>query len=547
MDSAAIGSDGKVYIGSRDNYLYCFNPTNGKTNWKSATGNWFESSPAIDNNGKIYVGSQDDYLYCFNPANGKTNWKSATGGLINSSPGIGSDGKIYVGGDDNYFYCFNPTNGKTNWKSATGASIDMSSSAIGSDGKIYVGSEDNYLYCFNANGTTNWKALTGGQIYSSPAIGSDGKIYIGCYNDGNLYCFSVVSNYHGPYYVATNGNDNNIGAKAAPFKTIQHAANLMMPGPPNCTSATTYVYPGTYTNQITINSNKNSGYMAFTEETNIKPVIRNLIYPVPAIQIINAPNVMIKNFSINEFNGLGIIWAQGTHNLVIQSNFISRNINNNGIYLNGGNNNIIANNRITSNRNGIEFWNQTNLEIINNMVASNSQSGLNLQGQNYQAVISNNTIFHSSFLNNGGGGNDGIDISSGSSYIYIKKNTIYSNVYFNTPNTNYQSGISFGSGTVSSIFIISNDIYGVGNGIQNQGSSGIYIKNNTLSNCKFGCININSNMSGGPSVYANSNTIVSNYLNGNNISINAGKNHSIIGNIIKNIPWIPMHSQMLLM
>ena len=49
-------------------------------------------------------------------------------------------------------------------------------------------------------------------------------------------------------------------------------------------------------------------------------------------------------------------------------------------------------------------------------------------------------------------------------------------------------------------------------------------------------------MGGGPSTIANSNTIVSNYFYGNNIGINAGKNHSIIGNIIKNIPWNPMRS-----
>ena len=57
-----------------------------KTNWKSVTGFFVVSSPAIGSDGKIYVGSYDGYLYCFN-TNGTTNWKSAgAGGLLLPQP-----------------------------------------------------------------------------------------------------------------------------------------------------------------------------------------------------------------------------------------------------------------------------------------------------------------------------------------------------------------------------------------------------------------------------------------------------------------------------
>ena len=40
--------------------------------------------------------------------------------------------------------------------------------------------------------------------------------------------FVIVNN--GPYYVATTGLDSNPGTKTLPFRTIQHAANIMAPG-----------------------------------------------------------------------------------------------------------------------------------------------------------------------------------------------------------------------------------------------------------------------------------------------------------------------------
>jgi len=37
----------------------------GTLKWRYATGNWVSSSPAIGSDGTIYVGSNDYYLYAF--------------------------------------------------------------------------------------------------------------------------------------------------------------------------------------------------------------------------------------------------------------------------------------------------------------------------------------------------------------------------------------------------------------------------------------------------------------------------------------------------
>ncbi|MBA7696747.1 Outer membrane protein assembly factor BamB [subsurface metagenome] len=102
-------------------------------------------------------------------------------------PVIANDGKIYVGSFDQYLYCFNP-DGTTNWKVITGGNI-FSTPAIDNSGKIYVGTIDSYLYCFNPNGTTNWKCSIWGTTISSPALHNN-RVYVGS-DDNQLYCFNT--------------------------------------------------------------------------------------------------------------------------------------------------------------------------------------------------------------------------------------------------------------------------------------------------------------------------------------------------------------------
>ena len=61
--SPAIGSDGTVYVGSRDNKLYAINGKSGVKLWEFVTGEFVLSSPAIGSDGTVYVGSYDNKLY----------------------------------------------------------------------------------------------------------------------------------------------------------------------------------------------------------------------------------------------------------------------------------------------------------------------------------------------------------------------------------------------------------------------------------------------------------------------------------------------------
>jgi len=160
---------------------------NGTLKWKFKTDGMVQSSPAIGSDGTIYVGSNDDYLYALNP-DGTLKWKFKTDGWIRSSPAIGSDGTIYVGSNDDYLYALNP-DGTLKWKFKTIKEIDITSPLISSDGTLYVGSSDGYLYALNPDGTLKWKFKTDGWIRYSPAISQNGTIYV--VSDGNFYIYAI--------------------------------------------------------------------------------------------------------------------------------------------------------------------------------------------------------------------------------------------------------------------------------------------------------------------------------------------------------------------
>src|SRR5690606_39885413 len=63
---------------------------------------------------RVYVGSKDGYLYCLNASTGQKIWRHPTGSEVNSSPTI-SGGRAYFGSDDGWFYCLDAETGDPYW------------------------------------------------------------------------------------------------------------------------------------------------------------------------------------------------------------------------------------------------------------------------------------------------------------------------------------------------------------------------------------------------------------------------------------------------
>ena len=76
----------------------------GRFLWEFETGDIVYSSPAIGSDGTVYVGSKDNKLYAFSGKSGVKLWEFETGDRVRSSPAIGSDGGVYVGSRGDKLY-----------------------------------------------------------------------------------------------------------------------------------------------------------------------------------------------------------------------------------------------------------------------------------------------------------------------------------------------------------------------------------------------------------------------------------------------------------
>lgn len=210
MTSApAIASDGTIFFGSTDTYIYALN-SNGTLRWRYKTGDYVMGSASIAADGTVYIASWDDYLYALNPVNGSLVWRSRIGTGSKVNPSIGPDGTIYIGGKD--LYAIRP-NGTLLWTFVLDSNsvVTWSSPAISADGIIYFGTyigdgQGGDIIAVNPNGTERWRQrIANYWVDSSPSIGSDGTVYIGCAYDGGggyLYAFGrgpLIVDAHGPY------------------------------------------------------------------------------------------------------------------------------------------------------------------------------------------------------------------------------------------------------------------------------------------------------------------------------------------------------------
>jgi outer membrane protein assembly factor BamB len=180
--SGAVGSspaisDGVVYFGTSDNYLYALDIQTGQENWKFQAGGLVHSSPAISD-GVVCVGSMDAYLYAVDAESGMEKWRFQTGDAVGSSPAI-SDGVVYFGSNDGYLYAADALTGHEKWKFQTGGWVE-SSPAI-SDGVVYQSSSDGCLYAVDAeSGTEKWtfQAERPDHVFRSSVAISDGVVCV---------------------------------------------------------------------------------------------------------------------------------------------------------------------------------------------------------------------------------------------------------------------------------------------------------------------------------------------------------------------------------
>lgn len=208
--SPTIGSDGTIYFGSSNNFLYAVKP-DGSIKWTYLAdrgGKSFKTSPLIGNDGTIYVGNTNGYLIAIDTITPglPTKWEYKTGGLTTSSPTFMKTKIecIIFGSTDNYVYMIKP-DGKLWDKYKLKGSITSSiangpykpKEVLSTGNTAYIQCDDGYLYAYidrYNHPAPNydyqlWKYDIGKCISFSPAIGSDGTIYA-TNSNGNLYAIT---------------------------------------------------------------------------------------------------------------------------------------------------------------------------------------------------------------------------------------------------------------------------------------------------------------------------------------------------------------------
>lgn len=183
--SPSIDAQGRVYVSAWDRSLYCLTPR-GKLLWQFQTRRWVRSSPTIGFDGQVLIGSNSGHLHCLD-ADGKPRWQFPAGEAVTATAALGIDGRVYFGSSNRRFYALGPS-GVRLWDFQTDGWI-LSSAAVAGDQSLYFGSCDRHVYSLRSDGTLRWRYATGGWVRSSPTIGQDGTLYVGS-DDGKLYAFA---------------------------------------------------------------------------------------------------------------------------------------------------------------------------------------------------------------------------------------------------------------------------------------------------------------------------------------------------------------------
>ena len=214
------------------------------------------------------------------------------------------------------------------------------------------------------------------------------------------------------YYVATTGNDTNAGTEAAPFKTIQKAANIVNAGD------TVYIRGGTYNGLVLVTKSGTAGNpIIFTNYAGETPVLDatgktsadywNGVFTIRGTATSKTSHVRVSGLKIQNNtanNGFGISCYYCADSEIRNNKTYNTRIS--GIVVGYGD-------RVVVDGNDIEKANNTG-----------EQENLSILRESSFVTVTNNVVHDNG---NDSGGGEGIDIKQGSHDVLVQGNTVYNN------------------------------------------------------------------------------------------------------------------------
>ena len=176
----------KVYFGSYDGYAYCLDAYTGDYVWSHNTGA-IRGAPLVHNN-MAYITSFDQNIYCISSEDGVVLWSYLADGLILGGAAY-ADGYVFFGDDTGTMYSLNHMDGSLNWKNFIDSAGSIYSNPCVTDDSVYFGSTNHDVYRLNKDdGTVVWKMSTKYPVRSSP-IYYNNSVYVGA-EDKFFYCIN---------------------------------------------------------------------------------------------------------------------------------------------------------------------------------------------------------------------------------------------------------------------------------------------------------------------------------------------------------------------
>ncbi len=164
-----------------------------KLAWKSEMTGPVVATAAISSQGTVYIGSQDGDFRAIDLESGDEKWMRELGYTIESSACV-LDGNVYVGSGDGFLYALKGETGEELWKYETEGEIlgGVNFLKEGDKTYLYVGSYDNFLHCVDAaTGDQVWTVETGNYVHGTPAVAEGKVMFGGC--DAILYMVDALT------------------------------------------------------------------------------------------------------------------------------------------------------------------------------------------------------------------------------------------------------------------------------------------------------------------------------------------------------------------
>ncbi|MBM7567709.1 hypothetical protein JOC55_004682 [Paenibacillus sacheonensis] len=341
--------------------------------------------------------------------------------------------------------------------------------------------------------------------------------------------------------MATTGNDSNPGTLDAPWRTIQKAANSVLPGD------TVFVRGGVYTELVSVNVSGNStGYITFQNFTNETPILdgtglapsgtKQALWMLSNVNYVRVNGFEIRNLSAStsSLDPAGIRIVNGGSNIQILNNNVhdikntSASGNAHGIHVLGNTSTPLTGIMIQNNEihHLVTGWSESltlsgnidGFSITNNKVYSNNNIGIELAGfynacsscidQVRNGTVAGNTVYGIDSSTNVAYGSNvhaaGGIYADGAMNITIERNVIFNNdfgielaseklgkattnitVQNNFIHHNYGAGLLLGGSSSSNGGAAQNLIYNntfLENDALKQGYGDITLQSNTTNN-----------------------------------------------------------------